>query len=299
MFHGQDSEASASDSELLSTRSTWDTAVASDWKWVGPPARPSVSELSVIDSVLRRYPRHSRMLILGSTAEFRDLAYEHKFDTTIMDYNPRNYEILRRYMRHPSGEPEQTLVEKDWREIDYESRFDIVLGDLALNMVPLSEQQELIGKLTGALTPNGYSVQRVWVRDSAKYSPQHTTLEDIICEHRETRAREGYDYFYSLALPLISFFHSEDRGETQFQHILHQLRIKHEKGEIDDEFMRAFDRPWGRYTMPNRLPSYAELDGWFRQKSNVVDVKHGDDLFSNYCPIYVTQRKSVDDASVI
>ena len=105
---------------------SWDTNIARDWKWVTTPSRPSLSELRVMERVLEEYPRGSKILILGSTAEFRDMAYELGFKTTIVDYQPRNFETLYKHCRHPAIENGDEkfssvagvtkIIEEDWMD---------------------------------------------------------------------------------------------------------------------------------------------------------------------------------------
>lgn len=283
---------------------TWDNQVAIDWQWVPPPSRPSLSELLVFQDALVESgkPRDSRAMILGSTAELRDMAFEFGFETTIVDYNLRNFELLMRHCRHPAAETQDelyasvarvtTILNEDWREMEFDDDelFDVVLGDLAVNMVPLKEQRSLLARIVQCIRPGGTSIQRIWVRDPERYSPRVTTVQDILAKHDRAKTESQRNHFYWLALPLISYFHDEESNETRFQDILAEFEILYKKGEINQELYDSFLAPWRHYVLPNVLPTKTEANLMFDELNIDYEVRYGSDWFSDMSPIYILRH---------
>ncbi len=277
-----------------------------DWTWVTSPSRPSTSEILVIERYLKEnlsaFPRDSRLLILGSTAEYRDLAYRFGFHTTIVDYKPRNFSAIgEHYCRHPTMELDDQLYANlagvtrlhmvDWRDIDLKEigPFYLILGDLAINMVPGVDQQGLIQNISNGLDSEGISIQRVWVRDPSRYSKEVNDIESIIASHVDDSKQCQGNHFYWLALPLISLFHDEKIGGTPFQDILRDLRRLRNNGTITEKLFHSFEAPWKHYEMPNYLPLRDDLDKMFTSLGLDFEVRQGEDPFSDMCPIYFTR----------
>jgi SAM-dependent methyltransferase len=259
----------------------WDNDIAMDWRWVIPPARPSLSELAVYDRLLGSYAPNSRILILGSTPELRDLAYFHQFHVTVVDYNKRTYNILKHEMRHPSNE---RLIVQDWREMDLPRRYDIVIGDLVINMMPFDDLDRFFGNVLKGLKENGIFINRTWIRIPDVYASRKTSLDQILKEHSRDRSR--LPYFFSLALPLIQYYYDEGKNHINFQTLLEGLDQAFAQGLINKECLDAFRRPWHRYLMPNWIPERGVLELKLKKYFNIIEVTSGQDFFKEFCPIY-------------
>lgn len=282
----------------------WNPHVAADWKWVPPPSRPSLSELRVVEDVLSEaaYARDSRLLILGSTAEFRDIAFEFGFETTIVEYIDRNFETLGHHCRHPTVEAPDapyasvarvtSMINEDWREMEFDDHelFDIVLGDLAVNMVPLDQQQGLIERVARSLRPGGTSIQRIWVRHAGQYSPEVTDIKSLVDEHYADPIQKQRNQFYWLALPLISLFHNPEIGGTRFKDIREELKKLFDAKVIDKGLFEAFEAPWKHYLLPNHLPLKKDADRMFDALNLDYEVRYGTEWFREMCPIYILRK---------
>lgn len=224
-------------------------------------------------------------MILGSTPEFRDLCFFHAFDTTVIDYNPTTFQILGKSLRHPCT---ARLVAEDWRVIDLRDQFDLVIGDLAVNMVSVPEQETVVRNVRNALRKGGQFIHRAWVRDGVRYSPHSTTLQEIVGEYLMKRPQANP--FYSLALPLIRYYLDDNAESIDFQRLLQGLRDGFAQGIVSRECLTAFEGPWHRYLMPNWLPTEEKLRVMMGEYFTLADVEHGDDPYSEFCPIFVLQK---------
>lgn len=275
------------DLKLDTGQHTWDEDIASDWKWIVGPSRPSLSEQCVFDALCDQFPAGSRVLLLGSTPELRDLSYIHQFDTTVVDYNALTHRILQSNMRHPSLE---TLVVEDWRRMRFNQDFDIVLGDLALNMVPIPEQAIVLKNVQTALRTDGIFLHRVWISGVNEYRRLHSTIEEIVEEHRTHRSHQNW--FSSIGLAMINYCLTPEDYSIDFHTILTELRNAFRRGVIPKECLDAFERPWKRYIMHNWLPTSHCIEKAMRQTGfEILWCRHGTEHYGELCPMYAVRRE--------
>jgi len=76
----------------------WTLDMANAWKRMTPPIRPSRYDLAVFKQFLKQKVKDKgkniKVLILGSTPEFRDLVNSKGLTAYVCDYNKDNYEAL-------------------------------------------------------------------------------------------------------------------------------------------------------------------------------------------------------------
>lgn len=82
----------------------WNGQLARIWTKMVGPSRPTISELAVYTKwakiVQNSTHRWLKLLVLGSTPEFRDWGYENNFEITVMDCNQDYHEEIFREIRH-------------------------------------------------------------------------------------------------------------------------------------------------------------------------------------------------------
>ena len=146
----------------------WDKKLAKEWGKYKPPSRPSSGEIRIYESYIRELPRKSKILIMGSTPELRDLTAKYKIDTTICDWSEDVYRALKLLVKHKAKE---TFIRGDWREMNFGEKFDMIIGDCSTTVVPYKDLDTVISNVSRNLVPNGLAIQRIWVRHKKeKYS---------------------------------------------------------------------------------------------------------------------------------
>lgn len=85
---------------------SWNSTLALLWTRTVGPSRPTVSELAIYTKYAHKLLNNSKnrlkILILGSTPEFRDWAFEENMETTIIDYSADYNKTISREIRHKS-----------------------------------------------------------------------------------------------------------------------------------------------------------------------------------------------------
>jgi hypothetical protein len=262
----------------------WDKHIASDWEWVGPPSRPSLSELLVYEKYMVTLPRNSRIMILGSTAELRDMCFLHRLKTVVVDYDADTFHVLGGHLRHPEM---AEFVNCDWRDVEFVEEFDAVIGDLALNMMPVAEQETVLSRVAASLVAGGLFVHRSWVHLPAERG-SGSTLEEVVS--RESETGPYANHFYSLAMPLITHFRSAD-ATIDFQDLLGSLRSLFKQGLIDADVLDEFERPWNNYHLLNWVPDMKEHRACLGKYFDHLETGHGSDPYRETCPIFALRKR--------
>lgn len=126
-----------------------------------PPGTPSLSEQKIYEKYVKKLSGRNgvKALILGSTPELRDLCQKHNVKYICVDYEPKNFQILKNKMKYRG---EEKLVTADWRTMNLSEKFDLVLGDIAFAMVPYSDLDKILNRLQKILKASGLIVQRTY-----------------------------------------------------------------------------------------------------------------------------------------
>lgn len=176
--------------------------VALLWSELVGPYRPSISELNVYTEICHNlqenFKRKLDILILGSTTEFRDWAYEENFNVTVIDANYEYYKEISKYLKHKNIIKNENVVTCKWEEMNFNNEFDIVIGDLVLGTVEKSKIEIFIKKIHKSLRnhgvflgknyliPNKYikkspeEIAKKYILTSSYYNPVFFMISDLV-----------------------------------------------------------------------------------------------------------------------
>lgn len=167
------------------------------WEKIQPPIRPSKSVVAYFSQKVRP---GSRVLLLGSTPEYRSLCHEKNCDLTVVD---ASFEIYHNMNSLLTCEGEESFIQEDWQMVDFDREFDFVLGDGSLNMLPFSELPKLIKKIAGFLVPRGLFM----IHFHYRASPRFSTLAAMIEHWRE---KTQHHFFQNTYLDFVNLTLSQD-----------------------------------------------------------------------------------------
>jgi len=124
---------------------------ASVYKRLGPPLRPSRSDVERIAEALSAEP--VRLLLLGVTPELSVLGRE----LTAVDNSPKMLADV-----WPGDRPNRRAMIGDWADLPFaDSTFDAVIGDGCLNSAP-DHVEQVIDEAARVIGPNGKFVTRAF-----------------------------------------------------------------------------------------------------------------------------------------
>jgi hypothetical protein len=263
--------------------------IAARWGEYLPPARPSRDELLLYARILRdlSVPAASAA-ILGSTPELRDLLADLGHEYACMDVSAANFAALGALRQRNGAE---RLVAGDWAET-VSGPWSVLVGDGALNMLPLAAWAVVLANWRRSLLPGGALVHRFysWRADDV---PDGSSRPGAAVERAvaEGRAR-GLSYYQAAAYEIYRQIVRVADWTVDFADFTKRVRQLHAAGAIPTEELEAHDFVFVqsasalRITIPPRplIESLAAAAGF-----EVVEVvTAGDGLpFHADCPIYV------------
>ena len=141
------------------TREQLEDGYICTWSKAHPPLRPSEAELAFYRKWfgLALPGRHGRLLILGSTAELRDMALQRGLRPTCGDMSRRIWEAMRALMNHRGPED---FICGNWLDIPEDQTWDLILGDGSLVMMPPESLDAFLCKLRRLAGDRGTVVLR-------------------------------------------------------------------------------------------------------------------------------------------
>lgn len=146
----------------------WD--IAQTWQKYCSPARPDASELDIAQQLLKP---GMKVLLLGSTPEYRDLFTKHRCHATVIDYSEDNFHAMTKLMRVPPQN--ETFVEANWLDMPIVDKFDLIIGDHVINLLPLALWPVFLEKIKSLLNPGAFFLQRIITRTV----PYNKSKEDV------------------------------------------------------------------------------------------------------------------------
>jgi len=139
-----------------------------NWNYVLPPSRPSISELDRIRTYCKNVDKSKPVAILGSTIEFRDLLAELGFKSIfVFDKNRSFYDNVSNLRAYNN---EEVLVEGDWIVSlkKYNEYFELILSDLTMGNVDYIHRSIFYQNISNAMTGNGVFIDKVLIHNSFK-----------------------------------------------------------------------------------------------------------------------------------
>lgn len=166
----------------------------SDWEYVLPPSRPNKFQLDIVEDRIKLLPCDAKVAILGSTPEFRDLAYQMEISNIyIFDKSVDFYQKSSKMRVYNNSE---ILIKGDWLETlgNYKGCFDLILSDLTAGNIEYGKRSLFYQLIGLALKKDGIFIDKYLTNEQGvltldeiekKYSTipiNLATVNDFSCE---------------------------------------------------------------------------------------------------------------------
>ena len=266
-------------------KKNWTPDIARVNLWCPPPGPPSKSELAVYEKFVRalKNKKDARVLILGSTPGLRNLCLKYHLTPTSVDYNRRNFKILKKLVKHSGREK---LIIADWRRLKLKEKYDLILGDVAFAMLPFRGWDKLLKNLQPILKPNGLIVQRTWMRKNNDFKNFKVFLKNV-----HSKQRSKMDAFTSLGIPFAFYAYNAHNENICYARSLPKLKVFVAKKLLAENDYQRVEQVWQNYWLPNSFPPKVKFENEIRKYFKIKKILRGQDWFKKYAPIYVLRKK--------
>lgn len=257
-----------------------------------PPCRPSRYELDILSTVTAKLAQHMgrgpNVLILGSTTEYRDWAFENHVTSLVVDNSPDFHRAVSLELTHA---PRSEFVDfVDWRDLNYVDEFDIVVGDLVVGQVPVGEISLLLERISNSLRPGGTFLAKSFFGDG---------LTDFVSVVERLKSVPQYvDPFPLIAHELVLSCLDPSTQTLSFARMHERLADANAEGMQSDSHMSRFkefgwDGPMKiDFTVPN-LHDWKEM---IREYFDEITVYRADNPILKELPYYALSNR--DPASI-
>ena len=273
-------------------RESWGIELASIWTNYRPPCRPSLSELWIYTKYLRKIQnlnphRKANLLILGSTAEFRDWGHEEGLNVTIIDFSVGYNETIVEQMKYKKAQ--EAFVYESWQCMSFEDEFDIIVGDLVVGNLAEKEIPLFLANTSRALKKGGYFITKSFFRRES-YSKKN--LVDIFQEYLSgTQVTHSFPLLiYDITLSCMDY----DANILNFYSMYQSICKLHIAGVINDSLFDQFSSLGWQNNMKFEfyIPTINKWESMIKQEENLKlsCVEYGLDPYSRDFPIYIIQK---------
>jgi SAM-dependent methyltransferase len=146
----------------------WHRQHAKVWEIMPSPARPSLGEVAIfqkyLDSLRIGKEGKIKVLILGSTPEFRDLCNGERYEVICIDVNQPIYEALTLLQKKPNLK--ERYICDNWLTFKDKKKYNIILGDAVTAMFPLGLYTQFFENMSQHLVKGGLLAIRVPYQDN-------------------------------------------------------------------------------------------------------------------------------------
>lgn len=254
------------------------------------PSRPSCAELCVYTKYLRYLQskitdRKIRLLVLGSTPEFRDWGFDENLDISVVDKSQSYYELISRELRHKNLK--ETLYIQNWEDMKFETKYDIIIGDLAIGNVNPSLFNKFLQNVNDSLTDEGFFLGKsmIWNENDTIKSPR-----EIVSEYRKSVRIHPYTFInHQLGLYCLD----KSSYILNFSNMYNELFLLYITGELEGEIFEYFQNIGWDTEMKFKFfaPSQKIFIELVNQYLNFVKFEHTLDYYTKVFPIYIIKRR--------
>lgn len=269
---------------------SWNRESVNMWTYIVPPSRPSISELNIYVNVIRelqnKLKRKLDILILGSTTEFRDLAYEENMNITVMDYSKEYYDGISLNLKHKSLMKSENLIISKWEDMNFNEGFDVIIGDSSIGNVPKDRLEDFIMRISRALRKKGLFLGKSYFLPS---NYQKRSTEEIVKEYID-----NYSYLNPFSYMIYDLAVSSlDDNLINFKKIYNNLLELKERKLISNEILNCFKgvKLLSDIKFQYNVPKKEYYEQLIEKYMYIEKILYATEIYSNNFPLYIIRKK--------
>jgi hypothetical protein len=268
---------------------SWGKDLARIWLQYVPPARPSASELRIYTSYLRQVQstlhRKVNLLILGSTTEFRDWGYEHDLNVTVIDANIDYYRENSLSTRYQNSS--EKLVNKRWQDMDFQSEFDIIVGDMVIGNLLPGEVPDFLERVSQALTSNGIFMTKSVFKNRKRIKNLEETVRKYYITQRQLHPLSALSY------DLLMHTMDGQQEMLSFHHMWRTVNEANKSGFLKRETLESFSKlGWSDHmNIQFYMPEGENWEAMINKSFHGFRKEYSDDIYTKDIPLYIIQNR--------
>lgn len=283
---------SNADLPKLYNSDSWNKDLAHIWTNMVPPSRVSISELAIYTKYLRKLQEEKKeklkMLVLGSTVEYRDWGYEEDLTTYVMNNNEEYHLASYRELKHKNAEYQ--IILRPWQEIDFNKEFDLIVGDLCIGNVDPLKLEEFLKNVSKSLNKNGLFLSKsIFGSEKIKYK----TIEEIFNNYDKNLS---FYHPYSATCYDLSMICKDIDNMLDFKLMYKTLKEANKNGIITNKTFAYFENLGLQNEMQFKfhIPYLEDYTKLVKKYFKIVAIENSDDVYKENIPLYILTTKDSD-----
>ncbi len=266
----------------------WNKCLAEIWTKNVAPSRPSSFELSeytrLLRSLQKKLNHKIRLLVLGSTPEFRDWGYEEDMEIHVVDKSIEYYTTITREVRHK--QLKETFHLAEWEEMSFDCQFDIIIGDLSIGNIDYQRFDNFLYNIQQALSEHGLFIGKSFIWEETIESKTPKQIID--------------DYYSSIPIHPYTFINHQlgyycldkEKNEIDFSRMYNEMYVLYESGIIDRNLFSYFQNIGWDTEMKFKFfaPSKSQFEKRVMKFFPYVSFIHTEDIYSCLFPIFIISK---------
>lgn len=273
---------------------SWNASLAKIWTKMVGPSRPTISELNIytkyIRFLMKNKKRRLKVLILGSTPEFRDWAFEENMIVTVMDANPDYFSTINREIRH------KTIVDNNlekviycrWEDMDPSNKFDVIIGDLVTGNIIPNRLDSFLKKISESLEDDGlYLGKSFYFPDGYKVK----TPEKLVKDYYD----KGIPYHpYSSFAFDLTMYCVDENNMLDFSKQFNELVKLKNNGLLKEETFNYFVGVGWDSEMKFKfyVPKVSYYEERIRAYLKIINIEYASEVYSKNFPLHIVTTKN-------
>lgn len=272
----------------MSKTKSWNSDLATLWTKMVGPSRPTCSELNVYLKYIRELQfsqkRKLKMLVLGSTPEFRDLGFEESMDVTVIDCNLDYHNTINREIHHKIALDKEHFINQKWQDLNVTNTYDIIIGDLVVGNLDPEELEGFIKSVSNALAIGGFYLGKSFFK-LANYTVK--SPKEVIAEYYANPAYHPYSaMIYDFSI------YSLDGELLRFSKMYSIIKKLHLEGVMDDDTFWYFNNIGLDKGMEFTfyIPSFEYYKSMVEKYLTINSIDYSNDVYSKQFPLLIAQK---------
>jgi len=254
------------------------------------PGAPSLGECGIIEKFITQKKKYPKILILGATPHYRDLAHRLKAEVTCVDISVDMFESMISLMSNKKITVKEIWIKADWLKAPLQKNYwDFVLGDLVITNLPIQLWRLFLLKMKNLIKPGGYFIARQYSQPPVAYptpfeimnrfqaKKKYEVLElgwELMCSVTDRKLNERRTKDLILAVKRVINSTTNKKLSNKFKGMFKDIQYYYPAGKV-----------W--YALTKK-----DFEKMLRRYFKISAIRYGDDYpYARDCPIYFLKKK--------
>lgn len=269
----------------------WHYQHAEVWKIMPSPARPSNGEQNIFYKYVNNYQKEKnkkiKLLILGSTPEFRDIFNDQRFEVTCIDINEPIYKALTLLQKKVNNK--EKFIKDNWLYFNNKEKYDVIIGDAITAMFSLEYYNKLFENMSNHLVKNGLLILRVPYQDENFNIP----IKMVMNNYRNRFKLEGVNIYTATFNYMVMNYLKNKKSSISLKYLGSKINELYKDNAILEIEFNELNKYYQGLTLELYYPEEKVFIDKSKKYFNVIAKEFSLDYITSMSnPMYILTKRS-------